>query len=54
MIVFIGPEGGLTEAEEELLLDSGAEPVRITQTTFRVETAAIAFASILTAKRDTR
>jgi 16S rRNA (uracil1498-N3)-methyltransferase len=50
--VFIGPEGGLTEDEINLLKDSGAQPVRLTDTVLRIETAATAFASILTAQRD--
>jgi 16S rRNA (uracil1498-N3)-methyltransferase len=52
VIVFIGPEGGLTDQENELLTNAGARPVRITDTVLRVETAAIAFAAILTAARD--
>ena len=51
-IIFVGPEGGLTEAEENLLQTAKADTVRITDTVLRIETAAIAFASILTAKRD--
>jgi 16S rRNA (uracil1498-N3)-methyltransferase len=52
VIAFIGPEGGLTGNETGLLTDAGAVPVRITDTILRVETAAIAFAAILTAARD--
>jgi 16S rRNA (uracil1498-N3)-methyltransferase len=52
MIAFIGPEGGLTDDEARLLTDAGAVSVRITDTVLRVETAAIAFAAILTAARD--
>ena len=52
VIVFIGPEGGLTEAEENLLKKVDAKAVRITDTILRIETAAIAFASILAAKRN--
>ncbi len=53
IIAFVGPEGGLTEAEQSVLTDAGAQPVRITDTVLRVETAAIAFAAILAAARDT-
>jgi 16S rRNA (uracil1498-N3)-methyltransferase len=52
VVAFIGPEGGLTEAEENLLLKIGAKPVRLTDTILRIETAAIAFAAILAAKRN--
>jgi 16S rRNA (uracil1498-N3)-methyltransferase len=49
---FTGPEGGLTDDEIRLLNDDGAQPVRLTDTILRVETAALAFAAILTSKRD--
>ena len=49
---FIGPEGGLTEAEQTLLKDKGARFVRLTETVLRTETAALAFASVLCALRD--
>ena len=52
MTAFIGPEGGMTEQEEKLLIDNGAIGVRLTETILRVETAALAFAAVLTAKRD--
>lgn len=48
----VGPEGGLTESEQDLLADAAARPVRLSNTTLRVETAAIAFAAILATKRD--
>lgn len=48
---FIGPEGGLTKQEEELLKNSDAKAVRLTDTVLRTETAAVSFASILSAKR---
>lgn len=51
VIAFVGPEGGLTEQEQELLDNSGAKSVCLTDTTLRIETAAIAFAAILTAQR---
>jgi 16S rRNA (uracil1498-N3)-methyltransferase len=50
-IAFIGPEGGLTEQEGNLLKKTGAIGVCLTDTVLRVETAALAFASILTAQR---
>ena len=51
VIAVVGPEGGLTEKEEDFLQNSSAERVQITDTILRVETAALAFASILTAQR---
>ena len=50
-IAFVGPEGGMTDAEEQLLSEHGAKPVRINANILRVETAAIAFAAILCADR---
>ena len=52
VIAFIGPEGGMTGREEKLLADNGATGVRLTETILRIETAALAFAAILTAKRN--
>ena len=54
VVAFIGPEGGLTEAEERLLKKINAQAVRLTDTILRIETAAIAIAAILAAKRDSR
>lgn len=51
-IAFVGPEGGLTEAEENLLRENGAQEVRLTNTILRIETAAVAFAGILAVQRD--
>jgi len=51
-IAFIGPEGGLTHEEKDMLKSAGASEVRLTDTTLRIETAAIAFAAILCARRD--
>ena len=51
VLVFVGPEGGMTQAEEELLNRCGARAVRLTDTILRVETAAITFAALLTAQR---
>ena len=52
VIAFIGPEGGLTDDEQSFLKDNGVCPVRITNTILRVETAALVFGAILTARRD--
>ncbi len=51
MIAFIGPEGGMSEQEEQLLKENGAKTVRLNENILRIETAAIAFASILAARR---
>jgi 16S rRNA (uracil1498-N3)-methyltransferase len=52
LIAFVGPEGGLTDGEKSLLIKTGASPVHLTGIVLRVETAALAFASILAAMRD--
>lgn len=52
IIVFVGPEGGMTADEEEILNKNGAKAVSITSTVLRIETAAVAFASIACASRD--
>lgn len=49
--VFIGPEGGLTEAEIQLLKGHGAMPVRVGNHILRTETAVIVFAAILESQR---
>ena len=49
-LAFVGPDGGLTETEENLLKKINAQPVRLTDTILRIETAAVAFAAILAAK----
>lgn len=51
VIAFIGPEGGLTEQEEILLRENGAELARLANTVLRIETAAVAFAAVLSAQR---
>ncbi len=51
IVVFVGPEGGLTGQEENLLLSEGCQPVCLTDTVLRIETAALAFAAILSAQR---
>jgi len=52
IIALVGPEGGITENEQELLKHIGAVEVKLTKTILRIETAAVAFASILCAARD--
>ncbi|OGL46767.1 MAG: hypothetical protein A2161_09685 [Candidatus Schekmanbacteria bacterium RBG_13_48_7] len=54
MIAFIGPEGGLTDKEKLLLESSAAILVSLTDAILRVETAALAFASILACVRDVK
>jgi len=51
-IAFIGPEGGLTEIEENTLKKINARPVRLTDTVLRIETAAITFAAVLAIMRN--
>jgi 16S rRNA (uracil1498-N3)-methyltransferase len=51
IVVFIGPEGGLTEAEIQLLKDHGAMPICVGNHILRTETAAIVFAAILESLR---
>ncbi|MBN1391680.1 MAG: 16S rRNA (uracil(1498)-N(3))-methyltransferase [Sedimentisphaerales bacterium] len=48
---FIGPEGGLTDNEESFLKNNGVQFVRLSDTILRTETAALAFAAILSAQR---
>jgi len=50
-IVFVGPEGGMTELEHRLLEHHGAIPLRIGQHILRTETAATAFSALLEALR---
>jgi len=51
VIAWVGPEGGLTVQEERFFKIRNAVPVRLTGTTLRIETAALAFATLLTAGR---
>lgn len=50
-IAFIGPEGGLTDEEEEILREAGGREVQLTDTILRIETAAVGFAAILASGR---
>ncbi|MDD5011409.1 MAG: RsmE family RNA methyltransferase [Phycisphaerae bacterium] len=52
IIAFVGPEGGMTQIEENTLKKTNALPVKLTDTVLRIETAAIAFAAILTSARN--
>jgi 16S rRNA (uracil1498-N3)-methyltransferase len=52
VIAFIGPEGGMTQIEENMLREINARPVKLTDTVLRIETAAIAFAAVLTSARN--
>ena len=51
VVMFVGPEGGLSETETSLLGEHGAEAIRLTDTILRVETAAVAAAAILCSQR---
>jgi len=51
VVVFVGPEGGFSRDELTLLMDQNVRQVKLTETTLRVETAAVAFCSILSAQR---
>ncbi len=52
LIAVIGPEGGITDREKQLLMKTGASAASINPNVLRIETAAIAFSSILTAGRN--
>ncbi len=47
ILALIGPEGGFTDAERSVAIAAGAAPCRLTPTILRVETAAIALASVV-------
>jgi 16S rRNA (uracil1498-N3)-methyltransferase len=51
-VAIVGPEGGLADQEQQILIRAGVREVKICQTTLRIETAALALAAILCAKRD--
>lgn len=50
-IIVVGPEGGLTQTEDRLLLEHNAIPVRIAEHILRTETAATAFVAVFEALR---
>jgi 16S rRNA (uracil1498-N3)-methyltransferase len=52
ILLLIGPEGGLTAAEAAALEAAGFQTVRVGCTILRVETAAVAAASVLVAYAD--
>jgi 16S rRNA (uracil1498-N3)-methyltransferase len=54
LLVAVGPEGGFTEAERQVLLDAGFEPARLGPYTLRFETAALAAAVIAGTSRQDR
>jgi 16S rRNA (uracil1498-N3)-methyltransferase len=45
--VLVGPEGGLSGQERSLAVEGGFQPVRLGETTLRVETAAVALLAAL-------
>jgi len=45
-LVFVGPEGGFTQAEQSAVAAAGGRPVRLCAPILRVETAAVAVAAI--------
>lgn len=47
MIVFVGPEGGWTEAEEKSFRTAGCEPVSLGRRVLKAETAALAAVAII-------
>ena len=47
VLVFVGPEGGFSAEEEQLLRECGARRVRLSETVLRIETAAVTFAAVL-------
>lgn len=53
VIAFVGPEGGFTESEIQILKEAGGIEAVLTKTVLRIETAAIAFASTMCMARDT-
>ena len=45
--IFVGPEGGITESEKNLLVDAGAKSVTLGSRILRAETAAISALSVV-------
>jgi len=51
IVVFIGPEGGITDAEAATLSSCGAVEVHLCEGILRTETAAVTFAAVLACRR---
>lgn len=49
LALFVGPEGGLTDPEAELLRETGAQFVRLGNDVLRIETAAVVFVAMMRA-----
>jgi 16S rRNA (uracil1498-N3)-methyltransferase len=47
LTLFIGPEGGWTDAELATFAAAGVRPIRLTQSVLRIETAALAAAAVV-------
>ena len=52
IVIAIGPEGGFTDEEQNLISGSGWQAVSLGSYIFRIETAAIAATVLITAQRD--
>ncbi|MCF7957800.1 MAG: 16S rRNA (uracil(1498)-N(3))-methyltransferase [Phycisphaerae bacterium] len=50
-VAFVGPEGGMTDEEREVLERAGALETRLTDSILRIEAASVAFAAILSVAR---
>jgi 16S rRNA (uracil1498-N3)-methyltransferase len=47
MVAWIGPEGGFSDEETELVIRAGAKPTRLGPTILRIETAAVAMTAAI-------
>jgi len=54
LTVVVGPEGGLLDAERQVFLSAGFDPVRLAPDLLRFETAAIAAAAVVASQRPRR
>ena len=54
MVVVVGPEGGLTDAERGRFLGAAFLPVRLAPDLLRFETAALAAAAVVASQRPRR
>jgi len=54
IVLLVGPEGGLTDEEQELATASGYEPVYLGENILRVETAAVGLLAAVKAWQDAR